>query len=134
MSEVTDFLKASPVQYLATVGQDNKAKCRPFTFVGEIDEKLWFCTDNRLDAYMDMQYNPWVEFAGPGSKDTWMRLNGKAVFEENVDAKKLCLSIPIVKAQYKTADDPALAVFYLADAHAQIVGMYENSHKDIDLS
>ena len=29
MSKVTDFLQANPVQYLATVGRDNKAKVRP---------------------------------------------------------------------------------------------------------
>ena len=133
MNEVVKFLQSNPIQYLATVGQDNKAKCRPFTFVGEIDEKLWFCTDNQHEAYMDMQYKPWVEFSLQISEKSCMRLNGKAVFEENMEAKKICLSIPLVKEYYKTADNPALAVFYLADAHAQIADMYENSPKKYDL-
>ena len=32
MNEVVKFLKENPVQYLATVGRDGKAKCRPFMF------------------------------------------------------------------------------------------------------
>ena len=30
MNKVIEFLKENPVQYLATVGRDGKAKCRPF--------------------------------------------------------------------------------------------------------
>lgn len=30
MREVVEFLQANPVQYLATIGRDGKAKCRPF--------------------------------------------------------------------------------------------------------
>ena len=32
MKEVVEFLQANPVQFLATVGRDGKAKCRPFMF------------------------------------------------------------------------------------------------------
>ena len=40
MSKVVEFLQANPVQYLATVGCDGKAKCRPFMFSGEMDGKV----------------------------------------------------------------------------------------------
>ena len=46
MSKVVEFLKENPVQYLATVGRDGKAKCRPFMFIGEMEGKLWFYTNN----------------------------------------------------------------------------------------
>ena len=39
MQKVVEFLKANPVQYLATVGRDGKAKCRPFMFALEKDGK-----------------------------------------------------------------------------------------------
>ena len=29
MNKIVEFLNANPVQYLATVGRDGKAKCRP---------------------------------------------------------------------------------------------------------
>ena len=50
MSKVVEFLKENPVQYLATVGRDGKAKCRPFMFIGEMEGKLWFCTNNTKDV------------------------------------------------------------------------------------
>ena len=55
MSKVVEFLQANPVQYLATVGRDNKAKVRPFMFLFEQDGKLWFCTNNTKDVYKDMK-------------------------------------------------------------------------------
>ena len=58
MQKVVEFLQANPVQYLATVGRDGKAKCRPFMFCFEKDGKLWFCTNNQKDVYKDMQENP----------------------------------------------------------------------------
>ena len=38
MNEVVKFLQENPVQYLATVGRDGKAKCRPFMFCFERTE------------------------------------------------------------------------------------------------
>ena len=51
MKKVVAFLAANPVQYLATVGRDGKAKCRPFMFCFEQGGKLWFCTNNQKDVY-----------------------------------------------------------------------------------
>ncbi len=88
MKKVVEFLKANPVQYLATVGRDGKAKCRPFMFAGELD--------------------------------------GKAVFENNMAAKEMCMGNPIVKGQYGEATDPIFAVFYLEDAHGVIADFSGN--------
>ena len=61
MKKVVEFLQKNPVQYLATVGRDGKAKCRPFMFCFEQDGKLWFCTNNTKDVYKDMLENPEIE-------------------------------------------------------------------------
>ena len=61
MQKEVEFLQKNPVQYLATVGRDGKAKCRPFMFCFEQDGKLWFCTNNTKDVYKDMLANPEVE-------------------------------------------------------------------------
>ena len=50
MKKVVEFLQENPVQYLATVGRDGKAKCRPFMFSAEVGGKLWFCTNNQKDV------------------------------------------------------------------------------------
>ena len=120
MKEVVTFLQENPVQYLATVGRDGKAKCRPFMFAGELDGKLWFCTNIHKDVYQDMQANPNVEISVASPAYAWIRLHGKAVFADNMDAKRMCMQNPIVQSQYGTADNPIFTVFYLADAGAVI--------------
>lgn len=120
MNEVVKFLTENPVQYLATVGRDGKAKCRPFMFCFEKDGKLWFCTNNTKEVYKDMQANPNIEISVASAAYAWIRLSGTAVFEKNMAVKEGCMDNPIVKGQYQTADNPILTVFYLKDAHAVI--------------
>ena len=108
MNEVVKFLQENPVQYLATVGRDGKAKCRPFMFAGEMDGKLWFCTNNRKDVYKDMQANPHVEVSVSSPSYAWIRLHGEA-------------------------SNPIFEVFYLKDAHAVITDFSGNPPKEYDL-
>lgn len=133
MNEVVKFLEANPVQYLATVGRDGKAKCRPFMFAGELDGKLWFCTNNTKDVYKDLQANPNTEICVSSPEYAWIRINGKAVFENNMTAKEMCIANPIVKSQYQTADNPIFEVFYLAEAKAVIADFSGNPPKEYTL-
>ena len=129
MNEVVNFLQENPVQYLATVGRDGKAKCRPFMFAGEMDGKLWFCTNNTKEVYKDMQANPNIEVSVSSPAYAWIRLNGEAVFENNMAAKEMCIQNPIVKGQYQSADNPIFVVFYLEGAKAvwkDIQLLYDN--------
>ena len=73
MNEVVKFLQENPVQYLATVGRDGKAKCRPFMFCFEQDGKLWFCTNNTKDVYKDIQNNPYIEVCVSSPAYAWIR-------------------------------------------------------------
>ena len=130
MKEVVTFLQENPVQYLATVGRDGKAKVRPFMFATEQDGKLWFCTNNQKEVYKDMQVNPFVEVSVSNPSYAWIRLNGKAVFENNMAVKEACIQIPIVKSQYQTADNPIFEVFYLADAKAVIADFTGNPPRE----
>ncbi len=111
---------------LATVGRDGKAKCRPFMFCFEQDGKLWFCTNNTKDVYQDMQANPYVEVSVSSPSYAWIRLHGKAVFENNMAVKEGCMNNPIVKGQYQTADNPIFEVFYLEEPHGVIADFSGN--------
>lgn len=130
MKEVVEFLQANPVQYLATVGRDGKAKCRPFMFCFEKDNRLWFCTNNQKDVYKDMQSNPNIEVSISSPNYAWIRLNGKAVFENNMEVKEECMNNPIVKGQYNSANNPIFEVFYLENAHAVIADFSGNPPKE----
>ena len=126
MQRVVEFLQANPVQYLATVGRDGKAKCRPFMFCLEKDGKLWFCTNTTKEVYKDMQANPEIEVTVSDASYTWLRLHGKAVFEDNMKVKEACMANPIVKGQYNTADNPIFVVFYLEEPHGVIADFSGN--------
>ena len=117
MNKVVEFLNANPVQYLATVGRDGKAKCRPFMFAG---------TNNTKDVYKDMQVNPEIEISVSSPEYAWIRLHGKAVFENNMAAKEMCIQNPIVKGQYGEATNPIFEVFYLDNAHGVIADFSGN--------
>ena len=133
MNEVVQFLQENPVKYLATVGRDGKAKCRPFMFALEQDGKLWFCTNHTKDVYLDMQANPYVEVTVSSPDYAWLRLNGKAVFEDNRAVKEGCMANPIVKGQYQSADNPIFEVFYLEGAHAVIADFSGNPPREYSL-
>ena len=126
MKKVVEFLTANPVQYLATVGRDGRAKCRPFMFCFEENGRLWFCTNSTKDVYKDMQANPYVEVSVSSPGYAWLRLNGRAVFENNRAANETCLNNPIVRSQYQTADNPIFEVFYLDDPHGVIADFSGN--------
>ena len=130
MEDVVKFLNENPVQYLATVGRDGKAKCRPFMFCFEKEGKLWFCTNEQKDVYLDLQENASVELSVSSPEYAWIRLHGEAVFEENMDVKEACMNNPIVKGQYQTADNPIFKVFYLKNVKAVIADFSGNPPKE----
>lgn len=130
MSEVSKFLEANPVQYLATVGRDGKAKCRPFMFSFERDGKLWFNTGNQKDVYKDMQENPNIEICISSPEFEWIRISGKAVFVDDKEIKAAALENPIVKANYETPDNPVFEVFYLENAKAVIADFSGNPPRE----
>ena len=133
MNEVVKFLQENPVQYLATVGRDGRAKCRPFMFAGELEGKLWFCTNNTKDVYKDMQANPNVEVSVSSPSYEWIRLSGEAVFENNTAAKEMCIANPIVKGQYGEDTNPIFEVVYLKNAHAVISDFSGNPPREYDI-
>ena len=126
MNEVVKFLEANPVQYLATVGRDGKAKCRPFMFSFEKEGKLWFNTGNQKDVYKDMQDNPNIEICVSSPDFAWLRVSGKAVFVNDLAIRAAALENPIVKANYQTPENPAFEVFYLEDPHGIIADFSGN--------
>lgn len=126
MKKVVEFLNANPVQTLATVGLDAKAKARPFMFMTELDGKLWFCTNNQKDVYKEMQNNSSIAVSVSNEKYEYLRLTGDAVFENNMEVKEKCMENPIVKGQYEVAINPIFEVFYVANAKATIADFSGN--------
>lgn len=127
VNAVTDFLIKSQVQYLATIGLDDKPKVRPFQFMLEEGGRLYFCTSNQKPVFKEMQQHPYVEFCASGEDFSWLRLNGKVVFSKDLGLKaKIQEASPLVKSIYNTPDNPAFEIFYLDDAVATIADFSGN--------
>ena len=110
MKRVVEFLQANPVQYLATVGRDGKAKCRPFMFCFEKGGKLWFCTARNKDVFKQLQANPAVEICAVKQDMTWLRLTGKMALADDMAVKERVLAAqPLIKGIYGSADNPVFA-------------------------
>lgn len=121
MKEIIRFLSENPVQFLATVGLDGKPKVRPFQFMLEQNNKLWFCTGNQKEVYAELMKQPYIELSVSNKKDAWLRLSAKVVFEDNRLVKDLIIEhSPLVKSIYKSGDNPIFEVFYLVDGQACI--------------
>lgn len=127
VNAVTDFLIKSQVQYLATIGLDDRPKVRPFQFMLEEGGRLYFCTSNQKPVFREMQKHPYVEFCASGADFSWLRLSGKVVFSKDLALKaRIQDASPIVKSIYKTLDNPAFEVFYLDGAAATIADFSGN--------
>ena len=127
MNEVVEFLKRNRMQVLATMGLDGKPKARPFMFALEKDGKLWYCTANTKDVYAQMQKCPFVEVTVSSPEFAWIRLSGRAVFENDMAVKTRILDEnPLVKSLYGSPSNPAFETFYLADAEATIADFSGN--------
>jgi uncharacterized pyridoxamine 5'-phosphate oxidase family protein len=124
----------NPVQYFATTGTDGKPKVRPFQFALERGGKLWFCTNSKKNVYNEMQAQPYVEVCACSPDYTWIRLSGKAVFENDMDVKaEIIERSPLVKSKYKDAANPIFEVFYIAQAKAVFADFSGNPPKEYTL-
>jgi uncharacterized pyridoxamine 5'-phosphate oxidase family protein len=120
MNPVVDFLKRSQTQYLATIGTDGRPKVRPFQFKLEQGGKLYFSTTNDKQVYKEIVQHSYVELCACGEDWSWLRLSGKVVFSEDrsIKARIIEEAVPLIKAVYKTPDNPLWALFYLDEATA----------------
>jgi uncharacterized pyridoxamine 5'-phosphate oxidase family protein len=127
MSIVADFLMKSQVQYLATIGVDDRPKVRPFQFMLEEGGRLYFCTSNQKTVFKELRKHPYVEFCASGENYSWLRLSGRVVFSKDRGLKaNIQEASPLVKSIYSTPDNPAFEIFYLDDAVATIADFSGN--------
>lgn len=135
MKIITDFLRKSLVQYLATIGIDGKPKVRPFQFKIEDSGKLYFSTTNDKNVYQEIKKQPYVELCASGENFSWLRLGGKVVFSDDLFIKTRIFeqAIPLIQSFYKTPDNPAFVLFYLDEATATISDLSGNPPKTFNI-
>lgn len=118
MKEVYDFLKKCGVFYLATVEGD-KPRVRPFGALNIFEGKLYLQTGKSKKVSKQIELNPNVEVSGM-SNDEWIRIEGKLVRDDRLEAKESMLdNNPELKRMYSANDDNT-EVLYFEDAIATI--------------
>ena len=118
MEEVRDFLKKAGVYYLATIEGD-KPKVRPFGTAEIFEGKLYIQTGKKKDVSKQIEKNPYVEICAFNGNE-WIRLEGRLVRDENIEAKRYMLDQnPELKGMYSAEDDNT-EVLYFEDAKAII--------------
>ena len=115
MNEALKFLTDNQTFYIATVDGD-EPKVRPFGFVMEFDQKIYFGTSNQKDVFKQLKANPKFEVCTADKTGRWIRLKGKAVFDNNIAAKEKAFEVmPRLAKIYQNASNPIFEVFYVAE-------------------
>lgn len=122
MNEILQFLDNKPHPFFVATTENGEPRVRPFSFIMNFNGKLYFTTGASKPVYAQLQANPIVEICSvPNEKFQWMRLKGRVVFEDNLEAKKEAFKIlPLLERAYKTPENPELVVFYLEDVETKI--------------
>lgn len=120
MQQVYDFLKNAGTYYLATVEGD-QPRVRPFGTINVFEGKLYIQTGKAKEVSKQIQANSKVEIcAFDGATGKWIRVAGKLVRDDRVEAKANMLdAYPNLKAMYSAEDDNT-EVLYFEDAVATI--------------
>lgn len=116
MKEVYEFLKKCGTYYLATL-EDDQPRVRPFGTIDIFEGKLYIQTGKVKEVSKQIQKNPKVELCA-FADGKWLRVSGKLVRDDRVEAKKHMLDqYPTLQAMYSAEDDNT-EVLYFEDAVA----------------
>ena len=120
MNSIFNFITEAKTFYIATT-DGVKPKVRPFGFIMEHEGKLYLCTSNQKEIYIQLVSNPYFEICAMSENFQWVRVQGKAVFESDIAAKAKAFEImPSLAGIYNTPDNPTFEVFYISEGEATL--------------
>lgn len=123
MKRVVTMISEVEVFHIASIDGD-KARVRPFGFIMDFEDKIYFTTGNHKDFYTQVKANSSVEISAILADGKWIRLGGRAVFDRNMAAKKKAFEIyPDFKNLYTSPENPAFEVFYLDQPYARLYSL-----------
>ncbi len=127
MDQVFEFLKAAKTFYLATVEED-QPRVRPFGAVAFYEGKVYIQTGKVKNVSKQLHANPKAEICA-FTKGKWLRVSGKLIADERVEAKKYMLDEnPGLRKMYDENDDNT-EVFYFEDMEAILYSFTSDPEK-----
>ena len=116
MLDCYKFLKKADTYFLATV-ENGEPRVRPFGTVNIFEGKLYVQTGKSKSVFQQLEANPNAELCAT-YKGTWLRIRGKLIDDNRVEAKKSMLdAYPNLRGRYNENDDNT-RVLYFQDAVA----------------
>ncbi|MDR2175908.1 MAG: pyridoxamine 5'-phosphate oxidase family protein [Synergistaceae bacterium] len=129
MQQIVDLFHKAGVFHIATVDGD-QPRVRPFGLAMLFEDRLYFTTANRKSFYKQLQKNPNVEISAMIDENSWLRLEGKAVFDGSTAAKKRAFEVyPGFQEMYQSPENPIFEVFYLDKPSATLYSLTEEAKK-----
>ena len=111
MKEILAFLNECGTYYLATVDGD-QPRVRPFGTVMLYEDHLYIQTGKVKKVSKQIAKNPKVEICA-FKEGKWVRISGKLVRDERVEAKKAMLDIyPYLRNMYNENDDNTEVLYF----------------------
>ncbi len=119
MEQVYEFLKNAGTYFLATMDGD-QPRVRPFGTIHIFEGRLYIQTGKGKAVADQINKNGKVEISAMYQGD-WIRLTGKLVLDESVEAQESMLdAYPDLRAMYTTGPEGNAAVYYFEHAKASI--------------
>jgi uncharacterized pyridoxamine 5'-phosphate oxidase family protein len=123
VEKILNFLKENPTFYFASVDGD-KPKVRPFGFFMEHKGRLYFGMGKHKQSYRQVQANPNVEICTANSRGEWVRISGKAIFDDSRETMdRVFETMPGLKDIYNERSGLTLGNFYIKDGVAEFADM-----------
>lgn len=119
VERVCEYLKEAGTYFLATVDGD-QPRVRPFGTAHIFEGKLYIQTGLKKDCAKQLLANPKAEISAMGKDGTWIRVTGRLVLDERIEAQESMLDdYQNLRRMYQPGDGNT-AVFCFEEGKAVI--------------
>ncbi|EDG1710734.1 pyridoxamine 5'-phosphate oxidase family protein [Campylobacter jejuni] len=121
LKEIEQFLDENTPAFLATLGTCGNPRVRPMQSPLLVGDRIYFGTSNNKGLFKHIQNYNGIEFCSCAKDGTFLRLRANAVFEPNLEVKKMMFKkYPYLVNLYETPQNPKFEVFYLDHLSARM--------------
>ncbi|HEE9015365.1 TPA: pyridoxamine 5'-phosphate oxidase family protein [Campylobacter jejuni] len=121
LKEIAQFLDDNAPAFLATLGTCGNPRVRTIQSPLLMGDKIYFCTANTKGLFKHIKNYNGIEFCSCAKDGTFLRLRANAVFEPNLEVKKMMFEkYPYLVNLYETPQNPKFEVFYLDHLSARM--------------
>ncbi|EAH4890757.1 pyridoxamine 5'-phosphate oxidase [Campylobacter jejuni] len=121
LKEIAQFLDDNAPAFLATLGTCGNPRVRPIQSPLLVGDKIYFFTANTKRLFKHIKNYNGIEFCSCAKEGTFLRLRANAVFEPNLEVKKMMFKkYPHLVNLYETPQNPKFEVFYLDHLSARM--------------